>query len=183
MRPRRAVLQIPPRSSVPPRLPLYKNRILLTHSESTLLQVLIPLHLNSPRINTYKKTWRGTPSFTRKVLQLVTSRSPVLCPHSSVRNSNPLYGLLHNSLYTPGWGVRTLAVTPGARALTSTCRALPLCPAPCRPFERSEKSLWLLHAPRPCRPRSLQECASISFHRTYASFVFILLRTPLHSAK
>jgi hypothetical protein len=58
MRLRRAVLQIPPKSSVPTRLPFYKTRHLPTHSESTLLQVLIPLHFNSPRINTYKKPGR-----------------------------------------------------------------------------------------------------------------------------
>ena len=60
MRPRRAVLQTPPKSSVPPRLLFYKNSLLLTHSKSTLIQLLIPLHFNSPRINTYKKPGRGS---------------------------------------------------------------------------------------------------------------------------
>jgi hypothetical protein len=60
MRSRRAVPKIPPKSSVPPTLPFYKSRRLLTHPESTLLQVLIPLHFNSPRINTYKKPGRGS---------------------------------------------------------------------------------------------------------------------------
>src|SRR5579872_2158131 len=58
MRARRAVLQIPPNSSIPPRLPFYKSCPPLTHSKSTLLQLLIPLHFNSPRINTYKKPGR-----------------------------------------------------------------------------------------------------------------------------
>jgi len=60
MRPRRAVPKIPTESSVPPRLPFYNNCPLLTHPESTLLQVLIPLHFNSTRINTYKKPGRGS---------------------------------------------------------------------------------------------------------------------------
>ena len=60
MRPRRAVLQTPTKSSVPPRLLFYKNGVPLTHSKSTLLQLLIPLHFNSPRINTYKKPGRGS---------------------------------------------------------------------------------------------------------------------------
>jgi hypothetical protein len=66
MRLRRAVLKTPSRFSVPPRLPFYKGRPLLTPSESTLLQVLIPLHFNSPKINTYKKPGGGTPLATPK---------------------------------------------------------------------------------------------------------------------
>jgi len=67
MRLRRAVLQTPLKSSVPARLPLYKSRPLLTHPESILLQVLIPLHFNSPRINTYKKPGRGSVLLAPKV--------------------------------------------------------------------------------------------------------------------
>ena len=59
MRLRSAVLHIPPKSSRSRRLPFYKNRPLSTHSESTLLQLLIPLHFNSCRCNTYKKPGRG----------------------------------------------------------------------------------------------------------------------------
>jgi hypothetical protein len=47
MRLRRAVLQIPPKPPVPPRLPLYKSHHSLTRLESTLPQVLIPLHFIS----------------------------------------------------------------------------------------------------------------------------------------
>ena len=72
MRLRRAVLQIPSRRSVPPQLPLYKNRYPLTRPESTLPQVLIPLHFISFISNTYKKPGGGTPSSSPKVLQLVT---------------------------------------------------------------------------------------------------------------
>jgi len=59
MRPRLAVLQIPPKSSRPSRLLLYKSSSLLTRSESTLLQLLAPLRFNSRGCNTYKKTGRG----------------------------------------------------------------------------------------------------------------------------
>src|SRR5579863_2426499 len=72
MRLRRAVLQIPPKPSVPPGLPLYKSRHSLTPSESTLTQVLIPLHFISFISNTYKKPGGGTPSSSPKVWQLVT---------------------------------------------------------------------------------------------------------------
>jgi hypothetical protein len=78
MRPRRAVLQTPPKSSVPPRLPFYKSCPALTHAESTLLQLLIPLHFNSPRINTYKKPGGGsllpTPKFYNSSLLVYPER-------------------------------------------------------------------------------------------------------------
>jgi hypothetical protein len=87
MRLRRAVLQIPRKSSVPPGLLLYKSHPLLTSSKSTLLQVLIPLHFNSPRINTYKKPGRGShpraPKFCNSLLPsprpslLATRHSPL----------------------------------------------------------------------------------------------------------
>jgi len=60
MRPRRAVLQTPPKSSVLLRLPFYKSCPPLTHAQSTLLQLLIPFHFNSPRISAYKKLGRGS---------------------------------------------------------------------------------------------------------------------------
>jgi|HubBroStandDraft_6_1064221.scaffolds.fasta_scaffold29464_5 hypothetical protein len=61
MRLRRAALKIPAKSSVPPRSPLYKLRPLPTPSESTLPQLLIPLHFKSFISNTYEKTGRGPP--------------------------------------------------------------------------------------------------------------------------
>src|ERR1700721_982506 len=75
MRLRRAVLQIPPKFPVPRWFLFYKSRPSLTHLESTLLQVLIPLHFNSSRINTYTKPGGGCPSTNPKVLQLVTPRT------------------------------------------------------------------------------------------------------------
>src|ERR1700686_5409583 len=59
MRLRCSVLQISPKPAVPPRLPLYKSRHSLPRPESTLLQVLIPLHFNSFISNTYKKPGGG----------------------------------------------------------------------------------------------------------------------------
>jgi hypothetical protein len=58
MRPRHAALQSPPKSSVPHRLPFYKSCPPLTHAQSTLLQLLISLYFNSPRISAYKKLGR-----------------------------------------------------------------------------------------------------------------------------
>ena len=66
MRLRRAVLQITPKSLVPPRLPLYKSRPFLTPSKSTLLQLLIPLHFISFISNTYKKPGGGCLLLTTK---------------------------------------------------------------------------------------------------------------------
>jgi hypothetical protein len=72
MRLRRAVLKIPAKSSVPPRLPLRKNRSLRTRSESTLPQSLIPLDFKSFISNVYKKPREGVPRSGPKFLQLVT---------------------------------------------------------------------------------------------------------------
>ncbi len=85
MRLRRAVLQSPAKPPVPPGLPLYKNRHSLTRPESTLLQLLIPLHFISFISNTYKKPGGGTPSSTSKVCQLVTPSSKFVIP-SEARN-------------------------------------------------------------------------------------------------
>jgi hypothetical protein len=63
---------------------------------------LIPLDFNSRRCNIYKKPGKGIPSLYPKVLQLVTSGSPLLRAHSNARNPNRLYRLLHGSLDTPG---------------------------------------------------------------------------------
>jgi len=61
MRLRRAVPKFPAKSSAPPRLPLRKNRSLRTRSESTLPQLLIPLHFKSFISNVYKKPGGGVP--------------------------------------------------------------------------------------------------------------------------
>jgi len=91
MHPHRAVLQIPSKSSVPPGLPFYKTRPLLTPPKSTLLQMLIPLYFNSPRINTYKKTGRGSllpgPKFCNS--SLPTPRHCSLAAHHSLLATVP----------------------------------------------------------------------------------------------
>jgi hypothetical protein len=91
---RRIVLQTRPIFSVLPELPFYKSRPFRTRPESTLPQLLIPLHFNFSRINIYKKTAEGVRPSSPKVLQLVThnsrptqqprpTRQAVLAPHHS----------------------------------------------------------------------------------------------------
>lgn len=108
MRLRHAVPQIPPKFSRSPRLPFYKNSRFVTRSESTLLQMLIPPHFNSRRCNTYKKTGRGAPPSSRKVLQLVTTHPLPNCTRPCRRNPFPLIRL------------RTLSVTHGVCPATSS---------------------------------------------------------------
>src|SRR5271163_820938 len=98
MRLRRAVLQIPPKSSVSPGLPLYNYSIFLNHSESTLLQVLIPLHFNFPRISVYRKPGRGcllpTPEFCNLSLPFTPSalRERRLA-HALSRSAHPYHSI------------------------------------------------------------------------------------------
>jgi hypothetical protein len=93
MRPLRVVLQIPPKSFVPRRLLFYKSRPPLTPSESTLLQVLIPLHFNSSRMNTYKKPGRGAPSTAPKLSNslLTPNRKCAHTPTSATPVPSMLY--------------------------------------------------------------------------------------------
>jgi hypothetical protein len=94
----RAVLQTPSKSSVPPELLLYKNSPSRTHSESTLRQLLIPLHFNSPRISVYKKPGEGVPLQSPKVLQLVTRNSR---PRQQPRHArHAIIAIHHSSLAT-----------------------------------------------------------------------------------
>lgn len=104
MRLRRAVPEIPAKISAPPGLPLNTNRSLPTRSESILPQPLIPLHFISFRYNVYKKPGEGTSRPSPKVLQLATTRLPVLRTHTNTRRPNPLYALIHNSLDARGVG-------------------------------------------------------------------------------
>lgn len=98
MRLRRAVLQTCAKSSVPPGLPFYKSRPLRIRSESTLPQLLIPLHFNSPRINVYKKPGEGVPLRSPKVLQLVTHNSQ---PTQHPRHArHAILAIHHSSLAT-----------------------------------------------------------------------------------
>jgi hypothetical protein len=103
MRLRRAVLQIPAKSSVSHRLPLHNSRPRLTHSESTLPQLLIPLHFNSFRSNTYKKPGGGYPSQDHKV-----SHSLLRTPRRTAHTRTPATLMLSMAYFTvlcaPGGG-------------------------------------------------------------------------------
>jgi hypothetical protein len=118
MRLRRAVLQIPAKSLVPPRLPVYKSRPLLTLSESTLLQVLIPLHFISFISNTYKKPGRGSLPFTPKFCNSLLPE-----PHPA---SLPLYIVASLRLYVIGLCARTATrATPTASMVYFTILWIP----------------------------------------------------------
>jgi hypothetical protein len=109
MRFRRAVPKIPAKSSVPPRLPLYKNRPLRTSSKSTLPQLLISLHFKSCVSNVYKKPQGEGPISTPKVLQLVTTRSPLLftpcavCEGQPARTATPANPFPSSTYFTVLW--------------------------------------------------------------------------------
>src|SRR5579863_1795922 len=94
---RLVVPKIPQQPSVPPPLPLYKNDCRLTRPESTLPQVLIPLHFNSCISNAYAKPQGGAPHANPKVLQPVTpaprSFRPPCTPHAPLATH-------HSSLVT-----------------------------------------------------------------------------------
>src|SRR5208282_2255724 len=127
MRLRRAVLKIPPKSSVPPGLPIYKIPSVPTHSKSTLPQLLIPLHFNSRRCNTYKKPGGGTPSYGPKVWQLVTNpASPCISAslHPCFVTSPPHAS--HPGARTPSTdqGARVTSPLPCTR--TNPCNPFPL---------------------------------------------------------
>jgi|HubBroStandDraft_6_1064221.scaffolds.fasta_scaffold67057_2 hypothetical protein len=110
MRLRRAVLQIPSKSSVPPRLPLHKSRSLPTPSQSTLPQLLIPLRFNSFSCNVYKKTRGRRPAADPRVRKLVTRQAPLLRTRRNPRNPSPFMELLHNLRTPRGWGLSLLYV-------------------------------------------------------------------------
>ena len=110
MRPRRAVLQTPSKSSVLLWLLVYKIRPRLSHSESTLLQLLIPLHFNSLRINTYKKPGRGSrlpaPKFCNSSLP---------APHYTLAKQHPPVSFIS---FTSSTSFASPSVTPFPATLT-----------------------------------------------------------------
>src|SRR5208282_4314749 len=107
MRLRCAVPKIPAKPSVPPTLPLHKGHPRPTPSESTLPQLLIPLHFKSFISNAYKKPQGGGPTSSPKVWQPVTRHAPHLRTHSKPRNPIPFCALLHNFRTPPGGGIAT----------------------------------------------------------------------------
>ena len=122
MRLRRAVLQAPAESSVPPRLPLYKGYPPLTLLESTLLQVLIPLHFISFRINTYTKPGGGCPSQDAKVSQPVTPPTWPHHAHGCARRVHPGPAAIPVFPYSflPNWEPSTLSL------ISEHCLATPI---------------------------------------------------------
>lgn len=108
MRLRRAILEIPPKSSVPPELPVYEVRSARAHSESALPQVLMPLQFNSPRISVYRKPVRGSPRKSPKVFKLIATRTSPCRSHRITRNSIPI---IH---------FRALSVTHGVHPSSQT---------------------------------------------------------------
>jgi hypothetical protein len=97
-------LKTPPKSSVPPSLPIRNRRNLSTRSESTLPQLLIPLHFKPFRCNVYKKPGRGShlpaPKFGNSSLA-----TGCLCVCPALSATRFLFKrLLHGSLDTQGGG-------------------------------------------------------------------------------
>jgi hypothetical protein len=119
MRLRRAVLQIPAKSSVPPRLPFHKNRSFPNPSQSTFTQLLIPLHFNSFSSNAYKKTRGRVSAAVPKVCQLVTYHMLPLRTQSNSRNPIAFIEVPHGSLDTRVGGVSLFSAYSVSSALKS----------------------------------------------------------------
>ena len=163
---RPAVLQIPSKSSVPSRLPLYKIDPLLTHSESTLLQVLILLHFNSLIINTYKKPGEGVPPPSPKVLQLVTRYSRSMRPRHTRHAALATH---HSSLATIPFRITSFAdphvLTPiESHSYKKQGRG---CPAPRNTAPKVHESPIASHGISPCyTPARLRKRISQFLART-----------------
>ena len=152
MRLRRAVPQNPRKSSAPPRLPLYKCFPLLTHLESTLMQVFILLDFNSPGINTYKKTGRGGLSkatkFCNSLLFPVRPCSLVTCRFSPATASvTPFPATLadHSQLAENPATLSPLPVYPEPRRATLTRHVKPN-PCVCHSYKKHRE--WGTHLHR-----------------------------------
>jgi hypothetical protein len=171
MRLRCAVPKTPAKSSVPLGSPLNKLRSLLTGSESTLPQSLIPLDFISFNSNVYRKPGEGSLHHWPKVLQLVTSRLLFLRARTNPRNPNPLCALLHNSWIPGGWGISGwdsqsswlsfLAASPGSPVTNHRPRVTvrgPRITAPLSPGTVAR------------RPAKCQNHASCSRHRRQETY-------------
>jgi len=183
MRPRRAVLQTPSKSSVLLWLLVYKIRPRLSHSESTLLQLLIPLHFNSLRINTYKKPGRGSrlpaPKFCNSSLP---------APHYTLAKQHPPVSFIS---FTSSTSFASPSVTPFPATLTSHLQlvenAAALSPAFATLTRRVKHKSFVCHSykkhpgwggPRQSRvSSSLQNLPTLNCQPTVN---FILLPCPAH---
>ncbi len=113
MRLHRAVLQTPPRSSIPSRLLFHNSCPPLTPSESTLPQLLIPLHFMSFIGNTYKKPGGGIRLRTAKF-----RNSSLSTPRPAARAPAPATPILSMVYFTilwipRGWGTSGGTAHPG----------------------------------------------------------------------
>jgi hypothetical protein len=133
MRLRHAVTEIPAKTSVPPGLPLNKNRSLLTPSESTLPQPLISLHFNSFRCNVYKNPGEGhafrAPKFRKSSLPACLSWA-----HARI-SATPIYSYIYFiTRGHPGVGGYALPVGQPNSSPSRGFRAMNLgCPFSQRP--------------------------------------------------
>jgi hypothetical protein len=157
MRLRRAVLKSPPKPPVPPRLLLHKNRHPLTRPESTLPQLLIPLHFNSSKCNAYKKPGGVCPLQALKVLQLVTPSTSPIWSHRNANNPNPSIHLRTLSIAPGGVGQPILAVylglSHGSRATHHRPRLLwPSSTVAPRPAKCQNHECCCFAAPRETSP-------------------------------
>lgn len=121
-------------SSVPAGLLFHKSRLRRTRSESTLPQVLIPLHFKSFRSNTYKIPGEGATPSSSKVWQLATSGSP----HLRAQHRPELLsaqGLTSQISGYPGWGACPAIRLPGS----ATCPRFTACYTPARLRKRSSQ--------------------------------------------
>jgi hypothetical protein len=138
------------RSPAPPRSPIDKQRLLPSPSESTLPQLLIPRDFNSCISNVYKKPQGGGAASSPK---FVNSLPPLSAPVAHTRmahNLNPLYVLLHGSLYTEElatrpsqWASRPGRLSSafhGSRITTMVHDAWATLPAPPVPLRRNPQS-------------------------------------------
>jgi hypothetical protein len=161
MRLRRAVPKMLARSSVPSGLPLNKNRALLTRSESTLPQTLIPLDFISFNSNVYRKPGEGHSVSAQKFVNssLAVCRS---CAHARIpatRIPSMLYFITRG--HPGGWGISlvgqpTSSPSRASRAMNlgcpfSQCPEYPPVPNH-QPRNTGHRVRVTEHGPRPHGP-------------------------------
>ncbi len=160
------VLPTPPKSPAPRTLPLHKIRPLPAHSKSTLLQLLIPLDLNSFRRNGYKKPGESPLPPAPKFVNSSLANRCSCGPHTNARKFFPLMRLLHTSLYPPGWvftRCRRLlgyprAWIPGRQTQFVTILSGTCLPAALFFYTACGSGIWLSRAKQSQRPKA-RRCA------------------------
>jgi hypothetical protein len=180
MKPRHVVLPSAPKFPFPAQLPLYINRHSLTHLESTLPHLFIPLDFISPRINTYKKPGG-------RVRLWLTNSRPLLPPKLSLPLVGPplVTSLLHVFLTAPAppsllaFPHLSASLLPCLPASLSVTR-LPAVALPCawdpRPLELSTFNCRL-STPHHSSPLFSHCSALFCTCEKVIPFLFISLRT------